>query len=337
MATRKPLYRGADGRLVEMGLSDEIPTGNLPELTELAVPATTVIAGAWPGDIIRFDGTVWRNEPLSFGSPGAAGSECFYCASPTLLAKSAENGFPILSLASAPVTTGELELSVTLSPDSSVILAAWKSTAALNRSSLPGGIWTPLIFCGTDNATGVTWDTRSVAEIVGSGAITLTTTGSGTSRTVTASASFFSSGDAATNWLETPKGLYPITAYSSPTVVTIAVPVGYSNEVAVVGARWKILFSTYSIDINAISPTEMPLGWDSMQNTFTVQAASKLGVIDQVANSGGTGSITVTMTYNGGVDFTQHSRLYSTIPIGDGQGTLATAKGFAILVTNIFS
>ncbi|MBF0162757.1 MAG: hypothetical protein HQL88_10775, partial [Magnetococcales bacterium] len=140
MATRKPLYLGSSGTPTEMNLSDELPVGLLPELTELAVPATTVLAGQWPGDVIQFDGNVWRNVPLAVGSPGSAGVETFFCASPTLLAVNSQNSIPVHSLSKTPVTSGELTVSATATFAAAPI-AAWLCATPLGRTTLPAGLW----------------------------------------------------------------------------------------------------------------------------------------------------------------------------------------------------
>ncbi len=320
MAIRKPLYLGANGTPTEMNLSDELPVGNLPELTELAVPATTVLAGQWPGDVVQFDGTVWRNMPLAVGSPGAAGVDTFYNASPTLIAAGSQNLFPLHSLAKTAVTTGELSVSKTAT-DETVPLAAWLYDTPLGRTSLPAGLWTMSLFGGVDTVANgrLSWVTRRLFEVVVEG-MSLTTTGSGSSRTATAaSGTPFVSGDAnpdpiLAHYLQTPKGLYPIISYSSATVVTIATPSAYVNESGVAWHKWKALFATPSIAFTSISPTYMAQVWDSLQNGFTIADTSKLGAMDFHSAVGG--PTTLTLAYDGNTDLSRNSRISSTMAAG---------------------
>jgi hypothetical protein len=115
---------------------------------------------------------------------------------------------------------------------------------------------------------------------------TVTTTGSGTSRTATASAGTpfataaidASATNTTASYLQTPQGLYQITARSSDTVVTIATPSGYTNEVAVSGTVWKKWFaSTTSPDIDSTSAAEYLM--ESTQSSLAVTTATKLGMI----------------------------------------------------------
>jgi hypothetical protein len=131
---------------------------------------------------------------------------------------------------------------------------------------------------------------------------TVTTTGTGTSRTATASAGtpfatteiVASATNTLASYLQTPQGLYQITARTSDTVVTISTLTTYVNEAAVAGTVWKLLFAggqsanlTTAIlqyNITVVAPS------------FTISLLTKLGAITFATS---TAVRTVTTTYNG--------------------------------------
>ncbi|MEO5341468.1 MAG: hypothetical protein H7837_13295 [Magnetococcus sp. MYC-9] len=322
MPTRKPLYLGTNGTPTEMNLSDDLPVGLLPELTELAVPAKTLLTAQWPGDVIQYDGTLWRNMPLATGSPGSAGAATFYNASPTLLTSDSQNSLPLHTLSRNPVTSGELTASGTATLGVSPI-AAWLSSTPLGRQTIPAGLWTFTLYGGVDSVADerVTWATRRLFEVIAE-PMSLTTTGSGSTRTATAiSGTPFASGDAhaspeTAHYLQTPKGLYQITGYTSPTVATITVPSGYVNETAVAWNKWRGLFASSSFAFTSVPPTYMQQTWDSLQDAFAVAASSKLGSMDYVVAAYG-GPTTLTLLYDGYTDITRNSRITSTMTAGE--------------------
>jgi hypothetical protein len=289
-------------------------------LTDLAIPAKTVLVAQWPGDHMVYDGTVWRNTPLAVGSPGAGGVKAFYNASPVIINTSASNTLKVNTLSATPVTSGELTVSAALSVNG-VPMAAWLYNTALGQTTIPTGIWTVSMTGGVTDATDVTWAVRRMFEVVVEG-MNVTTTGTGTTRTITAaSGTPFVVGDANSNeslasYVQTPQGLYPIVSHTSSTVVTITTPSGYVNESVVAWNKWKGLFATPSANMfTAISPTYLPLVWDSMQPAFTVAASSKLGAIDYGASVGTT---TLTLVYNGDADIYRGARVNTPMPVTTG-------------------
>ncbi|MEO5364214.1 MAG: hypothetical protein H7838_11415, partial [Magnetococcus sp. DMHC-8] len=449
-----------------MSLSDDIPIGNLPETTDLAVPAVTVLASQWPGDIVQFDGRRWRNTPLPVGSAGEAGVRTFFSVSPPIAAAGTESLIPVNTLSASLSVAGESFVSRTLpvnveingSPTSqdTYPVAAWQSDTAIGLTSIPSGSWTHTLFAGAsvprmhrywridftvstagssgllgireielrgtvggaDQCTSGTatashqsanaglafnntnsdwwtngtpgnpptggpaapswvrydfgtavdvqevsiypygqmyapdsftvswsddgsiftevaafsghaedfwadqvahafpidptpldaatwlWAVRRVCEVIPEG-MTISTAGIGTSRTVTAaSGTPFAPGDASADnlvasFLQTPKGIYQITAYTSPTVVTIAVPTGYGNEPAVAWKKWKSLFASSSPGLTTgVYPACTLLRWEDAQPAFTVAATSSLGVMDYASVYGGSG-VALTLLYDG--------------------------------------
>jgi len=132
-------------------------------------------------------------------------------------------------------------------------------------------------------------------------------TGTGTTRTATASGGTpFATGvitassvttDA--SYLQTPSGLYQITARTSDTVVTIGnVPSTYTNESAVAGTVWKKLFGVTTGDINDITPDYGLYEVTVTAASYAITTATKVGILG-FFTSASVLPHTVTITYNG--------------------------------------
>ena len=153
-------------------------------------------------------------------------------------------------------------------------------------------------------------------------------TGSGTSRTATASAGTpFATGviDAsATNttasYLQTPAGLYQITARTSDTVVTIGnVPTTYTNESAVAGTVLKKLFGITTPEINNITPDYGLYEVTTTAASYPITAATGVGILGFFVCST---TNTITVTYNG----TEHNTHVNT-PLVNVHNELAGLNG----------
>jgi hypothetical protein len=131
---------------------------------------------------------------------------------------------------------------------------------------------------------------------------TVTTTGTGTSRTATASAGTpfalaaidASATNTVASYLQTPQGLYQITARTSDTVVTISTLTTYVNESAVAGTVWKLLFA--GGQSANLTTAILQYNITTVQPAFTVSLLTKLGAITFATS---TAVRTVTTTYNG--------------------------------------
>jgi hypothetical protein len=98
------------------------------------------------------------------------------------------------------------------------------------------------------------------------------------------------------SYLQTPQGLYQITARTSDTVVTITTPSGYTNESAVAGTVWKKLFGITTPEITSISPNYSELSIYTTQPSTVVTAATKMGILGFVTSDH---TRTISLTYNG--------------------------------------
>jgi len=280
------------GTTVALGGSGTIPLENLSDVSVNSVAS---------GQLLSWNGANWVN--VTFTPTGSAGQGIsFWPESPTITAASANNIIPILTYGASPVTAGGT-LTLTASPNANTVPLFSAVTSALGRTVLDAGQWTFDIYAGVTSGAGTTTMTHNVYQVSPSSAssVTVTITGTGTSRTATASAAFFGSAvGSATNtvadYLQTPQGLYQITAVTSSTVVTISVPSGYANESAVTSSLWHNLFGVTTSSITSISPAYGLYATQTTQPNYTINLTDKLGKIGFATASN---SKTVTFAYNG--------------------------------------
>jgi hypothetical protein len=179
-------------------------------------------------------------------------------------------------------------------------------TVALNRLLFDAGIYDFTIWAGVDSIAGgsVTTITRQIYTSTPFVVGTVTTTGTGSSRTATASSGTpfatsvidASATNTVASYLQTPQGLYQITARTSDTVVTITTPSGYTNESAVAGTVWKKLFGITTPEITSISPNYTVFDVVTTQPSTVVTAATKMGILGFVTSDA---TRTISLTYNG--------------------------------------
>ena len=265
-----------------------IPLANLSDAT---------IASPVVDQILKYNGTAWVNgNPNSVS--GGSGVE-FFNATPSIIATGTNNVLPLLTLSQSPVTTAE-QTTTTTSINGTIASSAWLSPA-LARTTIDAGVWDYTVFASASGAT--TTLTRQMYAALPFVTGTLTTTGTGTTRTATASAGTPFSTSAivasATNtlasYLQTPQGLYQISARTDDLNVTIIVPSGYANESAVAASVWKLLFG--GLTTPSLTTTITQYDITTTQAAFTVTAATKLGGISFVTSTNA--GRTVTTTYNG--------------------------------------
>ena len=270
---------------------------------DIAIPldnlSDVIIATPVVDQILKYNGSDWVNGAANSIS-GGAGIE-FFNATPIITAAGTNNALQILTLSQTPVTTAEQTTS-TASINGTVAGSAWLSPA-LGRTTIDAGIWDYTVFASVNNIGGVnTTITRQMYAALPFVTGTVTTTGTGTSRTATASAGTpfaiteitASATNTLASYLQTPQGLYQITARTSDTVVTISTLTTYVNETAVAGTVWKLLFAMPTSP--ALTTTIAQYDNTSTQPAFTVTALTKLAGITFVIS---TGVRTVTTTYNG--------------------------------------
>ena len=276
-----------------------IPLANLSDVT-FSTPVVNQLLG--------YNGTAWVNTNATSASAGTG--VIFYNATPSISPVSADNDLPILTLPVIPVTTAEQTIAgtaavVVVGTPVTTAFSAFAS-APLNRTIIDAGVWDFTTWVGvsaTGNAS-VTTLTRQVYSTVPFVVGTVTVTGTGTSRTATASSGtpFATSAiDASAvntdaSYLQTPDGVYQITARTSDTVVTITTPTGYTNESAVAGTVWKKLFGITTPPVTSITPNYTQINTIITQPSFPITVATGIAIIGFVTSDR---VRTITITYNG--------------------------------------
>ena len=275
--------------------------------------------------LLGYNGTNWINTNAA--SAGAGSGVVFYNATPVISASGTQNNVRIATLATVPVVTAEQ--TVTGDSNNNTVLFSCFVSAALGRTVIDAGIWDFTNWVGVSSTTGSNLLTRQVyTAIPFLNTYTVTMTGTGTTRTATASGGTpFATGviDAsATNttasYLQTPAGLYQITARTSDTVVTINnVPTTYTNEVAVAGTVLKKLFGITTAEISSTTPNYGLYEVTTTAGAYAITAATGIGILG-FFTCGNTHTITV--PYNG----TTHNTHVST-PLANLHNDLAGLNG----------
>jgi hypothetical protein len=269
----------------------------LDDLTDVVISTPAV------DEFLRYNGAAWVNGAGATSSAGP-GIE-FFNATPNLIAANTQNEFAVNSLSKTPIVTAEQTISGTATSNT-VAFAAWLYNTALGRTTIDAGIWQFETYCAVNSIAGgrVTTLTRQIycAKPFATGTVTIT--GTGTSRTATASAGTpfavteidASATNTTASYLQTPNGLFQITARTSDTAVTINTLSTYTNESAVAGTVWKKLFGATTSPVTATGTNYSLSSFSTSQASFTIDATCKLGAISFVTSNNTT---TLTLTYNG--------------------------------------
>jgi hypothetical protein len=273
--------------------------------TGVLLGRTTALAGAVE-EIGVGSGLSLSAGLLSFSGQASVGPGIdFFLASPVITAAGAGNAIPILTLSRTPVVTAEQTIAGTGDGASTPIaFAAWLYNTALGRTTIDGGVWQFETWAAINNNSGITTLTRQVYSVVPAVTGNVTITGAGASRTATASAGTpfavanidASATSTTASYLQTPTGLYQITARTSDTVVTIATPAGYSNEAAVAFNVWKKIVGGTTQDISDTGTNYQLNTVNAASAAVAVTALTKLGSIGFVTSNS---SRVVTITYDG--------------------------------------
>lgn len=288
---------------IVIGNSSAISLGASSSTVNLENLSNVAVNSAQSGQFLSWNGASWVNT-TNTQSVSAGPGLSYWIATPIITATSTNNFITVLTYATSPVTTGGTQTaSATINNRTTELDAA--VSAPLGRTLIDAGQWTFDIYAGVSATNGgrISSLTSNLFQISYSTAssITVSTTGTGTSRTATASTSFFSTAVAsATNtsadYLQTPQGLYQITAKTSNTVVTILVPGTYTNETSVNAELWHQLFSVSTPTITSISPAYGLYSVQTTQPSFTINSTDSIGKITYGVTNNNT---TVTLAYNG--------------------------------------
>ena len=231
---------------------------------------------------LRYNGAHWVNGQGATVSAGVGVG--FWLTAPTISGVNANNANPVASLSISPGTTTELTITKVINSTTDIV-AAFVS-GALNRTVWDGGNWLFSNHVYVDSQNGTSTITDAIYTVLPFVTGTVTITGTGTSRTATASAGTpfataaidASAVNTDASYLQTPQGLYQITARSSNTVVTITTPSGYTNESAVAGTVWKKWFvGNASAEIN--NTTVAQVDTDTTKGALSVTTDTRIGLI----------------------------------------------------------
>ena len=274
--------------------------------------------------LLGYNGTNWINTNAP--SAGAGAGVVLYNATPVISAVGTQSNVSVATLASVPVVTAEQTATGTAA--SNTILFSAFISGPLNRTVIDSGIWDFSNWIGVDSATGSNLLTRQVYTSIPFVTGTVTMTGTGTTRTATASAGTpfatavidASATNTTASYLQTPSGLYQITARTSDTVVTIGnVPTTYTNETAVAGTVLKKLFGITTPEINNITPDYGLYEVTTTAASYAITAATGIGILGFFVCST---TNTITVTYNG----TEHNTHVNT-PLVNVHNELAGLNG----------
>lgn len=317
------------GRVLEVNATtgeiyvDLFRTFRVTDLADATVTTPTL------DQVLRYNGTEWVNGNAA-SSSASVGIE-FFNATPEITASGANNDLQILTLSKVPVTSAEQSKTVTVG-NATVPLTAWLYDTALGRTSIDAGVWDFETYASVSSTLGgrVSTITRQIYSVLpqDGAAITINIVNTAGVGAVTASGGTpFATAKAtgsATNttasYLQTPAGIYQITAIASDTTCTIACPVGKANETGVTFNVWKKLFGVTTPTITTTGTNYSNYAVSVAQAAFTVTALHKLGAIS--FGTSNTAGVTITTTYNG----TTHNTHFST-PLITMHNNLAGLQG----------
>ena len=274
--------------------------------------------------LLGYNGTNWINTNAT--SAGAGAGVVLYNATPVISALGTQSNVSVATLASVPIVTAEQTATGTAA--SNTILFSAFISGPLNRTVIDSGIWDFSNWIGVDSATGSNKLTRQVYTSIPFVTGTVTMTGTGTTRTATASAGTpfatavidASATNTTASYLQTPAGLYQITARTSDTVVTIGnVPTTYTNETAVAGTVLKKLFGITTPEINNITPDYGLYEVTTTAASYAITTATGIGILGFFVCST---TNTITVTYDG----TEHNTHVNT-PLVNVHNDLAGLNG----------
>lgn len=241
--------------------------------------------------VLTFDGTNWT--PRTATGLSVSGGITLW-PTQTAIVSGPTAPTSLYTLLTNPTVTGPVTSSLSIAATTAIIDAHIYNTD-LGVTSIPAGAWIFNTYASTSNLTGTNQLIVGVYKgVVGAG--TATVTGSGTTRTVTATSSMFVSGDfnaslILTSFIQLPGGFFPVAAYTSATVVTITTPSGYVNDGAGSAYRaHRTLFSNTSIDLTSTSALLYQAS--NAQAAFTVNTTDRLSLLFFGLVSTGTHTIT---------------------------------------------
>lgn len=274
---------------------------SLNDLSDVTITTPTL------DEVVRYNGVEWVNGPAATSS-ASSGIE-FFQATPSITAVGGNNALQILTLSKTPVTTAEQVIGPITVGNATVPMAAWIYDTALGRTSIDAGVWDFETYAAVSSTTAgrVSSITRQVYSILpqDGAAITVNIVNTAGVGVVTASGGTpfattkidASATNTTASYIQTPAGIYQITARTSDTVCTIACPAGKANETGVIFNVWKKLFGVTTPTITTTGTNYSPFPVSTAQSAFTITMSHKFGSI--MFGTSNTAGVTITSTYNG--------------------------------------
>ena len=257
-------------------------SGNGVSITGLTLTnslSDVLITTPGTGQYLGYNGVNWVNSTIS-GTVSAGQGVGFWFTGPTITTTSANNVIEIDTLSSSPNTAAQFYATATINATTQPIIATLSTS--LGRTVIDAGNWDFSVWANS-NTTGGTVNIQPAVYTVNAGAGTITITGTGTTRTATAStdAPFLNSVGSANvqlcSWLETPKGLYQISAKSSSTVVTITTPSAYVNDTAAAYSVYDNFFTLTAATVTSTTLSEYV--FNTTQTSKAISTTTQLGVL----------------------------------------------------------
>ena len=293
-------------------------SGDVSNVTGLTLTSTnfTDVALTSPtsGQLLGYNGVYWTN--VIGGSVSAGPSVNFWLTTPVVNAVTANNAIQLDTLGSSPNTSTQQYITTVVNTTTAIV--GGFVSAALGRTIFDAGNWSFSLYANISATGGTTTISPSVHQVTTSAAI-VTITGSGTSRTATASSgtpfasAVVSASVPLSSYLQTPLGLFRITAKASSTVVTITTLSGYTNETSATASLWIPLFSAGSISVT--STTLALKSFSTSQTSYSVTTATAFGVLVSATTSS---NKTINLAVNGSTNVssitTPFGILHNSIP-----------------------
>ena len=260
-------------------ISDAATTNKFVNAGTIGLLSDVDVTGVGVDDILKYGGAGWVVSP-GFTISASLGVE-FYMDDTEILVADTENTYPVKTLSKTP-TGGPEDVDTISCADNTVAYGSYLYDAALTGTTIDAGIWRFNTFASVSSILSgrVSSILRNI-YIVKAGT-TVTITGTGTTRTATADTGTpFVSGDANADqtlagYIQTPKGLYQITGYTSTSVVSILVPTDYTNESGVAYSIHKYQFGSNSGRITELDTSYSLHVSQYVAEEITITATDKL-------------------------------------------------------------
>lgn len=253
---------GANDVRVARVLSSDATTGsilvNVRQMTLLTDLADVSVASPSAGQLLLYNGTEWVNGS---GQAVAAGPGINFYYDGAIITNTGTNNVNLVeTLGKTPSLAAE-DVESTSVTNSTVFSEAYLYDTALGRTRIDAGPWEFFDWAGVNRTQGTTTIVRNMMRVRPSTG-TITSTGTGTTRTFTCSndtpftASNLDVGGTldSDSYVHTATGLFRILSRVSDTVVTAAVPTTYTNETSTMSVH-KRLFQVVSDEINNLAGT----------------------------------------------------------------------------------